>query len=193
MDERYAAVDVLGKGLVIFSALSAFSLVSGRVSRLIPENSCSHAGIVNVVKDAVEKFSRPIYMVLLSSCTWDCRFNFYLPSHEDCRWPPSCRSRVGGSYKAYGSLSCRSPYPRANLRAADALLRLCYQGCLGSCARRGLCARWCRSQGYHQRRAGRRCEPPTPQHSLALVCTAFVAILLYARQHVSVISKHGYL
>ncbi|KAF8492360.1 beta-lactamase-like protein [Russula emetica] len=45
MDERYAAVDVLGKGLVIFSA-------------------CSHAGIVNVVKDAVERFSRPIYMIV---------------------------------------------------------------------------------------------------------------------------------
>ncbi|RPD78528.1 hypothetical protein L226DRAFT_481337 [Lentinus tigrinus ALCF2SS1-7] len=45
MDERYAAIDVVGKGLVIFSA-------------------CSHAGIVNVVKDAVEKLSRPIYMVI---------------------------------------------------------------------------------------------------------------------------------
>ncbi|KAI0666693.1 beta-lactamase-like protein [Trametes maxima] len=45
MDERYAAVDVVGKGLVIFSA-------------------CSHAGIVNVVKDAVEKFARPVYMIV---------------------------------------------------------------------------------------------------------------------------------
>ncbi|KAI9059121.1 hypothetical protein FKP32DRAFT_1761112 [Trametes sanguinea] len=45
MDERYAAIDVVGKGLVIFSA-------------------CSHAGIVNVVKDAVEKFSRPVYMII---------------------------------------------------------------------------------------------------------------------------------
>ncbi|KAI0360827.1 hypothetical protein OH77DRAFT_1418843 [Trametes cingulata] len=45
MDERYAAIDVVGKGLVIFSA-------------------CSHAGIVNVVKDAVEKFSRPVYMIV---------------------------------------------------------------------------------------------------------------------------------
>ncbi|KAH6904950.1 metallo-beta-lactamase superfamily protein [Coprinopsis sp. MPI-PUGE-AT-0042] len=44
MDERYAAVDVIGKGLVIFS-------------------SCSHAGIVNVVKDAVKTFGRPIYMI----------------------------------------------------------------------------------------------------------------------------------
>ncbi|KAI0049822.1 hypothetical protein FA95DRAFT_1587993 [Auriscalpium vulgare] len=44
-DERYAVVDVLGKGLVIFS-------------------SCSHAGIVNVVKDAVAAFSRPVYMVI---------------------------------------------------------------------------------------------------------------------------------
>ncbi|KAF9066165.1 beta-lactamase-like protein [Rhodocollybia butyracea] len=41
MDERFAAVDVAGKGLVIFSA-------------------CSHAGIVNVVKDAVATFSRPV-------------------------------------------------------------------------------------------------------------------------------------
>ncbi|KAG8214022.1 hypothetical protein J3R82DRAFT_10777 [Butyriboletus roseoflavus] len=45
MDERYAAIDVAGKGLVIFSA-------------------CSHAGIVNVVKDAVQKLVRPVYMVI---------------------------------------------------------------------------------------------------------------------------------
>ncbi|EJF58234.1 hypothetical protein DICSQDRAFT_91068 [Dichomitus squalens LYAD-421 SS1] len=45
MDERYAAIDVIGRGLVIFSA-------------------CSHAGIVNVVKDAVDRFPRPIYMVI---------------------------------------------------------------------------------------------------------------------------------
>ncbi|EGO25584.1 hypothetical protein SERLADRAFT_348468 [Serpula lacrymans var. lacrymans S7.9] len=43
MDERYVAIDVYGKGLVILSA-------------------CSHAGIVNVVKDATSKFSRPIHM-----------------------------------------------------------------------------------------------------------------------------------
>ncbi|TDL26305.1 hypothetical protein BD410DRAFT_577471 [Rickenella mellea] len=45
MDERYATVDVLGKGLVIFSA-------------------CSHAGIVNVAKDAIKTFKRPIHMVI---------------------------------------------------------------------------------------------------------------------------------
>jgi len=45
MDERYACIDVVGKGLVIFSA-------------------CSHAGIVNVVKDAVTKFRRPIHMII---------------------------------------------------------------------------------------------------------------------------------
>ncbi|KAF8633458.1 hypothetical protein AX17_004627 [Amanita inopinata Kibby_2008] len=45
MDERYAAIDVAGKGLVLFSA-------------------CSHAGIVNVVKDAIATFSRPIYMIV---------------------------------------------------------------------------------------------------------------------------------
>ncbi|KAF8431520.1 hypothetical protein L210DRAFT_3651066 [Boletus edulis BED1] len=44
MDERYTAIDIAGKGLVIFSA-------------------CSHAGIVNVVKDAVQKLVRPVYMV----------------------------------------------------------------------------------------------------------------------------------
>ncbi|KAL0956489.1 hypothetical protein HGRIS_002634 [Hohenbuehelia grisea] len=44
MDERYAVIDVAGKGLVILSA-------------------CSHSGIVNVVKDAVATFQRPIYMV----------------------------------------------------------------------------------------------------------------------------------
>ncbi|KAF9529429.1 beta-lactamase-like protein [Crepidotus variabilis] len=45
MDERYIVVDVVGKGLVIFSA-------------------CSHAGIVNVVKDAVDTFKRPIHMII---------------------------------------------------------------------------------------------------------------------------------
>ncbi|KAJ4483300.1 beta-lactamase-like protein [Lentinula aciculospora] len=45
MDERYAAIDVVGKGLIIFSA-------------------CSHAGIVNVVKDATAKLSRPVYMII---------------------------------------------------------------------------------------------------------------------------------
>ncbi|PCH43466.1 hypothetical protein WOLCODRAFT_132776 [Wolfiporia cocos MD-104 SS10] len=45
MDERYAAVNVAGKGLILFSA-------------------CSHAGIVNVVKDAVATFARPIYMII---------------------------------------------------------------------------------------------------------------------------------
>lgn len=45
MDERYAAVDVAGKGLVLFSA-------------------CSHAGIVNVVKDAISTFNRPVYMIV---------------------------------------------------------------------------------------------------------------------------------
>ncbi|TFK56459.1 hypothetical protein OE88DRAFT_1649765 [Heliocybe sulcata] len=45
MDERYALVDVLGKGLIIFTA-------------------CSHAGVVNVVRDAVSRFSRPVYMVI---------------------------------------------------------------------------------------------------------------------------------
>jgi len=45
LDERYAAIDVKGKGLIVFS-------------------SCSHAGIVNVLKDAVQRFKRPIYMVL---------------------------------------------------------------------------------------------------------------------------------
>ncbi|KAF9813686.1 hypothetical protein IEO21_05402 [Rhodonia placenta] len=45
MDERYAAIDVAGKGLIIFSA-------------------CSHAGIVNVVRDAVVTFKRPVYMII---------------------------------------------------------------------------------------------------------------------------------
>jgi len=45
MDERYVAVDVKGKGLVIFSA-------------------CSHAGIANVLTHATRRFDKPIYMVL---------------------------------------------------------------------------------------------------------------------------------
>ncbi|KAF9268955.1 hypothetical protein L218DRAFT_954379 [Marasmius fiardii PR-910] len=45
LDERYAAIDVAGKGLVIFSA-------------------CSHAGVINVVKSAVDTFARPIYTII---------------------------------------------------------------------------------------------------------------------------------
>ncbi|KAG8946065.1 hypothetical protein FRC00_009786, partial [Tulasnella sp. 408] len=45
MDERYAAIDVKGRGLIIFSA-------------------CSHAGICNVVTDAVKSLNRPIYMII---------------------------------------------------------------------------------------------------------------------------------
>ncbi|KZS98233.1 hypothetical protein SISNIDRAFT_472261 [Sistotremastrum niveocremeum HHB9708] len=45
LDERYVAVDVIGKGLILFSA-------------------CSHAGICNVVRDAVENFKRPIHMIV---------------------------------------------------------------------------------------------------------------------------------
>ena len=47
LDERYAAVDVAGKGLVLFS-------------------SRSHAGICNVVTDAVERFHHPVYAVSLA-------------------------------------------------------------------------------------------------------------------------------
>ena len=63
MDERYAAIDVIGKGLVVFSAWVCGRLCGVRASVLTPSRSCSHAGIVNVVKDAVDRFSRPIYMV----------------------------------------------------------------------------------------------------------------------------------
>ncbi|GJJ06576.1 hypothetical protein Clacol_000769 [Clathrus columnatus] len=45
MEERYVAIDVTDKGIVILSA-------------------CSHAGIVNVVRHATERFKKPIYMVL---------------------------------------------------------------------------------------------------------------------------------
>lgn len=46
MDERYVAIDVLGKGLVILSA-------------------CSHAGICNVIHSATTKFpGRPIYAII---------------------------------------------------------------------------------------------------------------------------------
>lgn len=44
VDERYAAVDVAGKGLVIFS-------------------SCSHAGICNVIADAQKRLQKPILAV----------------------------------------------------------------------------------------------------------------------------------
>jgi 7,8-dihydropterin-6-yl-methyl-4-(beta-D-ribofuranosyl)aminobenzene 5'-phosphate synthase len=44
-DERYVAVDVKGRGLVLFSA-------------------CSHAGICNVISDATAKYNRPVHMVV---------------------------------------------------------------------------------------------------------------------------------
>jgi len=44
-DERYVAVDVKGKGLVLFSA-------------------CSHAGICNVISDAIRTYDRPVHMVV---------------------------------------------------------------------------------------------------------------------------------
>jgi 7,8-dihydropterin-6-yl-methyl-4-(beta-D-ribofuranosyl)aminobenzene 5'-phosphate synthase len=62
MDERYAAIDVLGKGVVIFSA-SVGPLHSFRDRYRHCLYRCSHAGIVNVVSDVVSKFRRPIYMV----------------------------------------------------------------------------------------------------------------------------------
>lgn len=63
MDERYAVIDVAGKGLVIFSAYVLFGCIVNQVIRSSNIVSCSHAGIVNVVKDAVAKFAKPIYMV----------------------------------------------------------------------------------------------------------------------------------
>ncbi|ORY22515.1 beta-lactamase-like protein [Naematelia encephala] len=44
-DERYVVIDVKGKGLVVFS-------------------SCSHAGICNVISDAINQHGRPIYTIV---------------------------------------------------------------------------------------------------------------------------------
>lgn len=63
MDERYAVIDVAGKGLVIFSAYVLGENSCRYFSTHQHNHSCSHAGIVNVVRDAVSKFHRPIYMV----------------------------------------------------------------------------------------------------------------------------------
>lgn len=63
MDERYAAIDVAGKGLVIFSAFVHSLSPSKRRLTPVRSSRCSHAGIVNVVKDAVRKLVRPVYMV----------------------------------------------------------------------------------------------------------------------------------
>lgn len=52
MDERYVAVNVRNKGLIVFSA-------------------CSHAGVVNVMTHACEMFSDVPCMVCLAVCT--CR------------------------------------------------------------------------------------------------------------------------
>ncbi len=71
MDERYAAIDVLGKGLVIFSAYvpRLIQLLTVLCSRW-HITRCSHAGIVNVVKHAVDTFSRPVYMVSVPAKRW---------------------------------------------------------------------------------------------------------------------------
>lgn len=67
MDERYALIDVKGKGLVIFSAYvpPTRSHRAGTHSDAdVPiSRSCSHAGIINVVRDAIDKFKRPVHMV----------------------------------------------------------------------------------------------------------------------------------
>ena len=63
MDERYAAIDVAGKGLIIFSAYVHPSFLFERGPGRTAVLRCSHAGIVNVVKDAVRKLVRPVYMV----------------------------------------------------------------------------------------------------------------------------------
>jgi len=65
MDERYVAVDVAGKGLVIFSA-------------------CSHAGIVNVVKDAISVFSRPVYMIAGGLHLAGQEFSHRVPQTVEC-------------------------------------------------------------------------------------------------------------
>lgn len=65
MDERYGAIDVLGKGLVIFSSYASitFSMLH-RLDDFFCMHRCSHAGIVNVVTDAIKTFRRPVHMVI---------------------------------------------------------------------------------------------------------------------------------
>ena len=68
LDERYAAVDVKGKGLVVFSSCSrtSYALVYLDHGDHTQCFSCClpDAGIVNVVQDAVERFRKPILMVI---------------------------------------------------------------------------------------------------------------------------------
>jgi 7,8-dihydropterin-6-yl-methyl-4-(beta-D-ribofuranosyl)aminobenzene 5'-phosphate synthase len=63
MDERYAAIDVKGKGLVIFTAY-VYSTCIGHYILKSNHPRCSHAGVVNVVRDAIKQFTRPIHMVV---------------------------------------------------------------------------------------------------------------------------------
>jgi len=63
MDERYAAIDVAGKGLVVFSAWVLHFYRASLLLLSCSSFSCSHAGIVNVIKDVLSVFHRPIYMV----------------------------------------------------------------------------------------------------------------------------------
>lgn len=65
MDERYVAIDVLGKGLVILSAWVTFILFDLSCYLRLRILSCSHAGICNVLHSATTTFpSRPIYAII---------------------------------------------------------------------------------------------------------------------------------
>ncbi len=57
MDERYLAVNIAGRGLVVFSA-------------------CSHAGIINVVQDAATASITVSFWTPAMQATWR---NFSLP------------------------------------------------------------------------------------------------------------------
>ncbi len=60
---KIRCVDVLGKGLVFSARQHVPSAHPLSFSMIDFVYRCSHAGIVNVVKDAVATFKRPVHMV----------------------------------------------------------------------------------------------------------------------------------
>lgn len=60
MDERYVVIDVKGKGLVIFSSYE-YPCSCTRTALI---RRCSHAGVCNVIIDAMAKYDRPIHIIV---------------------------------------------------------------------------------------------------------------------------------
>lgn len=108
---------------------------------------CSHAGIVNVVKDAVKQFSRPVYMVWYNNQDSLPQLNFLLFLGH--RWITPRRHRSLWTY----STNCEFPFgeneARTDICTTNALFWIRSKGRTGSCDRTRMrtCWRWDQSRG----------------------------------------------